>query len=100
MFISTFTDQSVNLQYGVRYYLDQTSDSNNTIFQTRSDGPCYQLDTSTIVTWGGKDPYLNSSLSWIQYVRVYLGWVADSADKMTSLALMDPDGILKHDKCI
>ncbi len=44
-----------------------------------------------MVYWGGTDPFYLSCNCYLQYVRLYLDWVADSKDKMIDLALMNPN---------
>ena len=95
-FVSMFVDQTIDNQYAMRYYLDLPNHSNNVIFQSRNNGPCYQLGPLTISTWGGKDPYHDPSGCYIQYLRMYWDWVADSEEKMQNLALMELDGMLLH----
>ena len=82
----------------MRYYLDQTSKTNNVIFKQRVNGTAYQLLPSATVFWGGKDPFYQYCNCWMQYVRIYLDWVADSADKIMNLALMNPDGKYTFEK--
>ena len=91
-----FVDQTIDTQYAMRHYLDQPSHSNNVIFQSRNNGPCYQLGPSTVVTWGGKDPHGYQSACYLQYLRIYWDYVADSEDKMRNLALMEPGGMFLH----
>ena len=77
-----FVDQTIDNQYAMRYYLDLPNHSNNVIFQSRNNGPCYQLGPLTISTWGGKDPYHDPSGCYIQYLRMCWDCVADSEEKM------------------
>ena len=88
-FISHFTDQTTNTQYGFRYFLDQTTKTRKVKFQQRNSGTCYQLKPSAKVFWGGSDGYYGYCNCWMQYVRVHIDWVADSENKMLSLAFMD-----------
>ena len=76
----------------MRYYLGQTSHTNETTFKEWQNGRYYQLMPSAKVTWGGSDGFHSFCNCWMQYVRLYLDWVADSEDKMISLALMNPNG--------
>ncbi len=85
------------MQYGMRYYLDQSSYTAYPTFQQRNFGPVYQLSPSAMVSWGGTDTTYSSCNCYLQYVRVYLDWVADSQDKMIDLALMNPNS--KNIKC-
>ena len=94
-FVSMFVDQTIDNQYAMRYYLDLPNHSNNVIFQSRNNGPCYQLGPLTISTWGGKDPYHDPSGCYIQYLRMCWDCVADSEEKMQNLALMEPDGTVE-----
>ena len=91
-FISIFTDGVGNMNYGMRYYLNQTTYSQNAIFGSRSKGPSYQLLSTTKVYLGG-DPYFSTCRCYLQYVRMYWNYVADSEDKMINLAMMDARGI-------
>ena len=92
-----FVDQTIDSQYAMKYYLDQSSHSNIVIFRSRNNsGSCYELSPSTVVTWGGKDLHNYQSACYLQYLRIYWDWVADSEDKMRNLALMEPDGMFLH----
>ena len=73
------------------YYIDQSSYTAYFVFRPRNDGLLYQLSPSALVTWGGKDPFYSSCSCYLQYVRMYLDWVADSQDKMIDIALMNPN---------
>ena len=87
-------DQTTDTQYAMRYYLDLPNKPNNVIFRSRNNGPCYQLGPSTVITWGGKDTQYYQSVCYLQYLRIYWDWLADSEEKMRNLALMEPDGML------
>lgn len=79
----------------MKYYFDQISNMPFVLFQERNKGPLCQVGPSTEISWGGKDSdsSYEDCICWIQYVRLYLDWTADSADKMISLALMNSNGI-------
>ena len=76
------------MQYGTRYYLNQAPSSQKVIFQSREISSAYQLSGTTKVFVGG-DPYYHTTRGYLQYVRVYWDYVADSQSKMINLARMD-----------
>ena len=80
------------MHFGARYYLDQASYSENLIFQSRTVNPSYQLSGTARVYLGG-DHYFDPCLCYLQYVRIYWEYVADSRDKMINLAMMNSGGI-------
>lgn len=80
------------MQYGTRYYLNQATYSQNVIFGQRSASSSYQLSGTTKV-FLGDDPYYSPCLCYLQYVRIYWDYVADSQDKMVNLAMMNTEGI-------
>ena len=92
MFISVFVNLQTNTQHGIRYYLNQASHSDNVIYQSRNSTASYKVSNTTHVFWGGDGKYDDCNC-YLQYVRVYLDWVADSRDQLINLALMDDDGI-------
>lgn len=94
MFMSIFIDVATNTQSGIRYYLDQTSKTSNVIFQKRNTGTLRSLSPSAVVYWGGKDPFLDYCNCWMQYVRVYWDYLADTEEKLINLALMNPSGTI------
>ena len=88
-FLSFFTDQTTNKQFGFRYYLTTTAQI--TFRQQTVGGTIYQLNPSATIFWGGKDNYYGNCYCYIQYVRMYWDYLADTQDKLINLALMSPD---------
>ena len=89
IFLSFFTDQTTNKQFGFRYYLTTTAQI--TFRQQTVGGTIYQLNPSATIFWGGKDNYYGNCYCYIQYVRMYWDYLADTQDKLINLALMSPD---------
>ena len=93
------TSGSSTINYRHKYSLSQSGYSIDQIYQTRVVSTGYSISGSTTIAWGGDvvDPsnYATYSFAYLQYVRMYWGWVADSQDKMINLALMDTGGKLK-----
>ena len=87
-FISIFVDTTNGNQYGIRYYLDPSSYSQNIIYQIRTQDPGWLISSSTYVSWGG-DNYYNICYCYLQYIRLYLNWIVGLQEEMINLALMD-----------
>ena len=75
----------------MRYYLNQTTFCANVIFRSREAMSSYQLSGATKVYLGG-DAYYKSCHCYLQYVRIYWDYLADSQDNIINLAMMDADG--------
>ena len=91
VFISIFVDGIGKNQFGTRYYLNQTTFSENVIFGSQSVSSFYQISAATKVFLGG-DRYFSTCRCYLQYARIYWDYVADSQDKMINLAMMDAHG--------
>lgn len=87
-----FVDQTADKQFGFRYYLDLDGRSDRVIYNTRTIGQTTDLGPSSKVTWGGKDIYYDASTCYLQYLRIYWDYLADSQNHMINLAIMDTDG--------
>ena len=91
IFISYFADHTTNQQFGFRYYLLPSTTSGQVTYKSRTVDGTYQLNLSATICWGGKvNPYGNCHC-YIQYVRLYWDYLADTQDKLINLALMSPD---------
>ena len=92
-FLSLFVDQTSNVLYGMKYRLDSTTSRSMNMFRQRNTGTSYQAIPSANVFWGGSDNVLSQCSCWLQFVRIYWDYLADSEDKMINLALMNSDSI-------
>ena len=93
MFISVFVDTLKQTHHGIRYYLNQTNYTENVKYLSRGPSANYKVSGATQVFWGGDGRYSTCNCH-IQFMRLYLNWVADSRDQLINLALMEDDGIL------
>lgn len=95
IFISFFVDKAAYRQIGFRYYLLPSSNSVQITYkqQTMPSSP-YQLKPSATIFWGGRDNYEMNCYCYVQFVRLYWDYLADTQEKMINLALMSPDSIL------
>ena len=80
------------MQYGARYYLNETTYSQNVILQSRIGGSSQNLTGTTKVFMGG-DPFYATCHCYLQHLRVYWDYLADSQDKMINLAMIGTEGI-------
>lgn len=99
VFISVFVNPLTSTQHGIRYYLNETSHSESVIYQSRNTSASYKVSSTTHVFWGGDGRYSTCNC-YLQYLRVYLNWVADSQDQLINLALMDADGTFMQNQSI
>ena len=92
MFVSVFVDYDTSSHFGIRYYLDTGVRKENVVYKSRSVGTCHEILGTTTVFWGGDGLY-NHCFCDMQYLRLYWNYLADSQEKLISLAMMDTNGI-------
>ena len=72
----------------MRYHLNEETFSESMIFESSSVSSSYQISGTTKVYMGGDHTY-SPCLCYLQYLRIYLDYVADSKDNRINLAMMD-----------